>query len=329
MRTMPSRLRRTLSAAIATIAAVVLLAASSPLSQAADGPGDNGKYGVRVLVITMFSGETQPWLSRESLPIQIDVPTANTPLHCSRSGLCVATVGEGKSNAATSMMAILDSPRLDLHNAYFITAGIAGASPKTGTLGFAAWARWVVDWDLGHHLLPETAPGVPYGYLRFDDQTNTNAFRLNDKLINGAYELTKNLPLSDSAEAVDNRSHYAGQAGQHPYVARCDTMTGDDYWNGAQLSEEAQYITGQWTNNQGVYCTTQMEDNATAAALARHGLLDRYLSLRTASDFDQPYPGQSVRDALAHFPGYQPAVDNEYLVGSTVAHYLLTHPSLP
>src|SRR5437016_7337360 len=182
------RMRRTSLAVLAALAAVGLLVGSSPLSQAADGsgPGEDGKFGVRVLVITMFSGETQPWLSHESLPIQIDVPTAPNPLHCDRSGLCVTTVGEGKSNAGTSMMAILDNPRLDFHNAYFITAGIAGTSPKTGTLGFAGWARWVVDWDLGHHLLPETAPDVPYGYLRLDDPTNTNVFRLNDDLVNAA-----------------------------------------------------------------------------------------------------------------------------------------------
>ncbi|MGH3826102.1 MAG: purine-nucleoside phosphorylase, partial [Pseudonocardiaceae bacterium] len=109
------------------------------------------------------------------------------------------------------------------------------------------------------------------------------------------------------------------------YVAVCDTVTGDDFWAGQQLSQTAQYITGLRTDGQGRYCTTQQEDNATATALARHGYLNRYLSLRTASDFDQPFSGQSEADLLATFPGYQPAVENEYLVGATVAHYLLSH----
>jgi purine nucleoside permease len=273
----------------------------------------------------MFPLESAPWLARESLPITTQVPYAAGPLRCASNGLCVATIGEGKSNAAASMSAILDDPALDFRNAYFLTAGIAGTSPQTGTLGFVAWARWVVDWDLGHHELPETAPDVPHGYLPYDDQ-HTNVFHLNEALVNKAFELTKGLPLADSAEAVENRSHYPEQAGRKPFTAICDTVTGDDYWTGAQLSQTAQYIVGVWTKNQGKYCTTQMEDNATATVLDRHGYLGRYLDLRTGSDFDQPYLGQSIQDVLAKFPGAQPAVDNAYLAGSTVAHYLLAHP---
>jgi purine nucleoside permease len=107
----------------------------------------------------------------------------------------------------------------------------------------------------------------------------------------------------------------------------CDTITGDDYWTGAELSETADYITSVWTKNAGRYCTTQMEDSATATVLARHGYLNRYLSLRTASDFDQPYPGQSVQDVLAKFPGAKAAVENAYRVGSVMAHHLMEQPS--
>jgi purine nucleoside permease len=272
----------------------------------------------------MFDGETAPWLAKESLPILVPVPGTYASLHCSRDGLCVATIGEGKSNAATSVTAILDDPRLDLHRGYFLTAGIAGTPPSVGTLGFAAWARWLIDWDLGHHLLPDSAPQVPHGYLPGQD-VGTNVYQLNGPLVDMAYQLTKNLQLHDSPDAVAARGHYPGQTGKKPYVAVCDTVTGDDYWTGRTLSETAQYITDLRTHGQGHYCTTQQEDNATATALARHGYLDRYLSLRTASDFDEPSPGQNVTDLLATFPGYQPAVDNEYLVGSTVAHHLLTH----
>ena len=138
--------------------------------------------------------------------------------------------------------------------------------------------------------------------------------------------LTKNLPLSDSAEAAASRTRFPGQAGRKPFTAICDTVTGDDYWTGARQSQEAQYITSIWTTNQGTYCTTQMEDTATATVLDRHGFLSRYLSLRTASDFDQPYAGQTTQAALATYPAAQPATDNAYLAGSTVVHYLLNHP---
>jgi purine nucleoside permease len=285
---------------------------------------DHGKFPVRVMVITMFAPETAPWLAGESLPVQIQVPGAFTPLRCNDSGLCVITTGEGKSNAAASMTAILDSPRLDFQRAYFVTAGIGGTPPKVGTLGFGAWARWVVDWDLGHHLLPQTAPDVPHGFLP-GDEVGTNVFHLDQKLVDTAYELTKTLSLQDSQQAVEARKHYEGQADKHPFVATCDTITGDDYWAGKELSETAQYITDLRTGSRGRYCTTQMEDNATATALARHGHLDRYLCLRTASNFDQPYPGQSIRELLSTFPGSQIAVDNAYLIGRTVAQHLLSH----
>ncbi|WP_245645197.1 purine-nucleoside phosphorylase [Pseudonocardia acaciae] len=289
------------------------------------GQGAPERFPVRVLVLTMFPVETAPWLARESLPVTIPVAHVRDPLRCAPNGLCVAVIGQGKANAAASVAEILNSPGLDTANTYFLTAGIAGTSPRAGTLGFAAWARWVVDWDLGHHVLPQSAPDIPHGYLPYDDQ-GTNVFRLNQDLVNRAYELTKALPLMDTPEAQENRTHYPGQATQKPFTAVCDTMTGDNYWAGAELSEEAEYITAIWTKNDGRYCTTQMEDSAVATVLARHGALGRYLSLRTASDFDQPYAGQSVRDVLSKFPGAQAAAENAYRVGSAVAHNLLEQP---
>ncbi len=57
------------------------------------------------------------------------------------------------------------------------------------------------------------------------------------------------------------------------------------------------------TDGHGVYCTTQQEDNATLVALTRgaqSGLTDvhRVAVLRSGSDFDRPYPGQSVIDSM-------------------------------
>jgi purine nucleoside permease len=277
---------------------------------------------VRVLVITMFPAETSSWLQHESLPIKLHVPDLGTPIACARNGLCVAIIGEGKSNAVASMWALLDDPNLDFSNAYFLTAGIAGTSPSIGTLGFAAWARWIVDWDLGHHV-----PSVPHGYVPYDDQ-HTNVFHLNDKLVDKALMLTRGLRLSDSPEAVENRRHYAGQGVTKPFTTVCDTVSGDDYWAGTEFSNEAQYITDVWTKGAGEYCTSEMEDSGTATALDRHGYLNRYLDLRTASDFDQPFPGQRVQDLLSKFPGFDIAVKNAYLVGSTVAHFLIENRHL-
>jgi purine nucleoside permease len=69
------------------------------------------------------------------------------------------------------------------------------------------------------------------------------------------------------------------------------------------LGEHARRWTRLLTGGKGVYCTTQEEDNATLNALTRgseSGLVDlkRIAVLRSGSDFDRPYPHQSVLESL-------------------------------
>jgi purine nucleoside permease len=281
------------------------------------------KFQVKVLVFTMFSDETQPWLNNEKWPLTFTVPGAFSKVYCQTNGLCLTTTGEAKSNAGPSATAILLNSQFSFQNTYFLTSGIAGTSPNVGTLGFAAWARWVVDWDLGNHLDPDTVPDVPYGWEP-NTAYGTAVYHLNETLTNLAYNVTKNVPLQDDSTAIAARQNYPGQENQHPYVTRCDTITGDDFWAGQRLSAEAQYITSTLTNNQGTYCTGEQEDTAVATVLQRTGHLDHYLNLRTASDFDQPYNGESMQDLLSTYPGGNIAIANAYLVGSKMAHYLLT-----
>jgi purine nucleoside permease len=315
------------AAALGILAALVVVAVTVSLVSSQRTESSARPFAVKVLVVTMFDGETGPWLQNEKLGRTFTVATMEQPMHCGTDGLCVATIGEGKANAATSMSAILADEQLDLGSAYFLTAGIAGVTPETGTLGDADWANWVVDYEIGgHHVSKETDPTVPFGYEKGDDE-GTTVYHLNQKLVATAYKLTKDLPLADNADAEADRARYAGQAGKKPHVSRCDTVTADDSWTGRAASETAQHVVDQWTNNEGTYCTSQQEDNATATVLAKHGYLDRYLSLRTASDFDQPYTGESTIDALNTFPGGSIAIANAYAVGSAVAHYLVSPPA--
>jgi purine nucleoside permease len=284
-------------------------------------------FPVKVLVFTMFASETRPWLQKEQLPLDFKVPGAYSDMHCSYDGLCVTTTGIAKANAATSATAILRDPRFSFGHSYFLTSGIAGTSPSSGTLGFAAWARYIVDWDQGYQLPPEDAPDIPYGYIP-NTSSGTTLFHLNEKLTHLALTVTSHLKLQDSPEAIANRQKYPGQQKQHPYVTMCDTVTSDTYWSGKQYSDKAQYITNLLTKGLGKYCTTEQEDTAIATVLQRMGYLDHYLNLRTASDFDQPYQGQAIKNLFIAFPGGDIALSNAYLVGSTLAHYLLKHPDL-
>jgi purine nucleoside permease len=311
-------------AAIGIVVGLVAVVVASNLASSYRVRWAAKPLAVKVLVITMFDAETGPWLNNEDLGRTVKVAAAGKPLHCGATGLCVATIGEGKANAATSMSAILADDQLDLTAAYFITAGIAGISPQTGTLGDADWADWVVDYEIGgHHISHDTDPALRFSYARGEDEGST-AYHLSQDLVATAYRLTANVALADSADAQAGRARYVGQAGKKPHVSRCDTVTADDFWTGRDASETAQYVVDQWTNGQGTYCTSQQEDNATATVLAKHGYLDRYLSLRAASDFDQPYAGQSASAALNTFPGAGIAVANAYTVGSRVVDYLLS-----
>ena len=51
----------------------------------------------------------------------------------------------------------LDS-RLDLSNAYWIIAGIAGIDPEDASIGSAVWSSYLVDGDLDHEIDPREMP---------------------------------------------------------------------------------------------------------------------------------------------------------------------------
>ena len=104
----------------------------------------------------------------------------------------------------------------------------------------------------------------------------------------------------------------------------CDTATSDVYFTGALLSEAFENYTALFTNGTGIYCSTEQEDTATLEALVRAAvthLVDfkRVIVMRTASDFDRPYMGQSILDNLVNgFQGFEPSIINIYRAGVKV-----------
>ncbi|OJT02826.1 Purine nucleoside permease [Trametes pubescens] len=252
--------------------------------------------------------------------------------HCTRVGsICQLTTGEAEINAASTITALVLSPLFDLRQTYFLVAGIAGISPKEGTLGTVTFARFAVqvalqyefdareipaDWPTGYvpqgSLVPGTYPQSLYG---------TEVFELNEDLRQAAIKLAKTGTLADDAQSQAYRAHYAnatsfaaGAAG--PSVVACDTATSDVFWSGNLLADAFENATHIWTNGSATYCTTQQEDNGILEALlrgARARLVDfaRVLIMRTASDFDRPYPGQSAEANLFAFsPGFAISIAN-------------------
>src|SRR6184192_4852523 len=118
---------------------------------------DQGRFKVRVLVLTTFDGETQPWLTHEQWPLTFNVSGAHGPVRCQKDGICITTTGSGKSNSGPSLTAILDAPNLNTTSAYFIVAAIAGTPGCwDGRVQGHPWLRWYLPLGgrrrLGHAL---------------------------------------------------------------------------------------------------------------------------------------------------------------------------------
>ena len=82
-----------------------------------------------------------------SIPVP-GLPDEYPAVHCGADRVCLVTVGEGHANAAASIAALAFSRWFDLRHTYWLIAGIAGINPERGTLGSAAWARYLIEWGL-------------------------------------------------------------------------------------------------------------------------------------------------------------------------------------
>jgi purine nucleoside permease len=309
-----------------TLVAALVLAAPALASEPLLAP--------KVLVVTMFSGETKPWLENEALPQKISppgLPKANPDVACSEAGLCVLTTGMGYANAASSIASLVFGGRFDLTKTYFIIAGIAGVDPTEGTLGSVHWARFAADAGLLYEIDGSGAPpGWQAGLHAFDngqEQYGDIVYRLNEDLLQAAYRLSKTVELADDDAAKDYRAKYPElAAAAPPNVTICDTISSDTWWFGTRLAAAMTAHAQEVAGDEAKPCTTQQEDNATLTALKRGadaGLIDfnRVAVLRAAADFDREPPGETAAGSIrARMGGYPIAVANAYRVGAALAH---------
>ncbi|HTY50211.1 MAG TPA: purine nucleoside permease [Steroidobacteraceae bacterium] len=326
--------------AAAPAAAATAAAATAGATTAAAPDPASDPIPVKVMVVNTFSLEAQPWLAALAPRRRVRVPglSADYPdVACTDDGICQVTTGMGHANAAASMMALLLSGRFDLRRTYFLIAGIAGINPAYGTMGSVTWARYAVDVGLTHEIdARERPPSWPDGFFGIGTdgpgekpkfEYRTEMFHLDDGLESRAFTLSRSAQLEDAADAAAYRRHYPfAPANLPPAVTECDTAAGDTFWSGARLGEYAARWTRLLTDGKGRYCTTEEEDTALMNALTRgagEGRIDlrRVMILRSGSDFDRPYPGQSAYDCLIA----QRAVDGAV----HIAAVNLVHAGLP
>ena len=299
---------------------------------------------VKVLIISMFVAEAQPWIDKLALGQAITVPglsPAYPQVHCNADDVCQVTTDMGKANAAASISALVYSGQFDLSQTYFLVAGIAGVDPEQGTTGTAAWSRYLVDWDLSWEIDARERPaGWNTGFLGINTKTpgekppldyGSEVFQLNEALLQKALALSTNATLTDSPTAQAYRAQYAVAPGnQPPRVTQCDAMTGNTWFHGDLLGQRARAWHKLMTDNKGTYCMTAQEDNATYKALQRGaeaGLLDlqRVAVLRTASNFDRPHPGQTAAESQkANSGGFGPSTANLVVAGQPLVTDIVT-----
>ena len=308
---------------------------------------------VKVVVVAMFEigndtgdqpGELQYWVERDHLDRVYPLAAGYHAARMNSDGEMAVLTGQGTAHAAATIMALGLDPRFDLSHAYWLVAGIAGGSPDRISLGSAAWARWVVDGDLGYEIDAREMPAdwttgyIPLRKTRpFEPPAaplDGQMYALNADLAKWAYELTRNTPLDDTDRLKEVRAHFDGASSQKPpAVVMGDEVSGSTYWHG-KLSDA---WAGEWmryfTDGKGEFATTAMEDTGTLQSLrglANAGRVDwnRILVLRTVSNFDQQPRGMSAAESLSHqrigsYSAYLPSLESAYTVGHVVVSEVL------
>ncbi|CAJ2513109.1 Uu.00g012280.m01.CDS01 [Anthostomella pinea] len=306
----------------------------------------------KMFIISMFGPEAEAWYGIpefDILAINITVP-GFSPLypdaHCTANGdVCQLTTGESEINAAVTIASLVRSERFDLTSTYFMVAGIAGVNPEVATICSVTFARYAVQVALQYEFAQSDIPAnftsgyIPQGSTVNDEYPQsiygTEVFEFNQNLQKMAAGFARKATLNDSEAAVAYRANYAAASAYAagaaaPSVVECDVATSDVYYSGNTLSTAFGNYTTLVTNGTGVYCTTAQEDNATGEALLRAAIqklidFSRIIVMRTASDFDRPFPGEAATTNLLYADqgGFEPAVMNIYLAGVQVVTGIL------
>jgi purine nucleoside permease len=310
---------------------------------------------VKVVIVAMFEvgedtgdtpGELQHWVERDHLDRVFPLQAGYHSARMNDEGEMAVLTGTGTAHAASTIMALGLDPRFDLTHAYWIIAGIAGGSPDRISLGSAAWARWVVDSDLGYEIDSRETPSdwtTGYVPLRKTKPFETpvavldgQVFGLNSGLAGWAFDLTRATPLDNPESLKEIGTQFNGAAAQRPpFVTLGDEISGSTFWHGKLADVWAREWVSYFTGGKGQFFTTAMEDTGTLQSLqylSRAGRADfqRILVLRTVSNFDQQPRGMTAAESLARqrigsYSAYLPALEAAYKVGHVVANELLTH----
>jgi purine nucleoside permease len=303
---------------------------------------------IKVVVLTTFEsgadtgdrpGEFQFWAERLPLTKTLTVPGIERPVRYSEDGVLGVVTGM-RGRARESVAALALDPQFDLTRAYWIVAGIAGVDPRAGSIGSAAWARYIVDADPIFEIDDrEIPPDWPYGLYSLNtprpgvkgsaEGSSGMVWKLDAGLTDWAYALTRETPLPDSPALQRDRSRYPEEpvAQRPPFVFIGDALGATRFWHGQRRTQWARDWVKLWTDGQGTFAMTDCEDQGVMDVLSLYGRLGRVdarrvLVLRTASNYSYEPLGQSQAIAFAE-GGAVAGFEAAYRVGSPVVKALV------
>lgn len=312
-----------------TLVVVLLLAMFSGIASASEKGVE-----VKMLVLSMFevgdnsgdfAGEFQHWYERYFDGARAFEITGNpNPLYVNSDGVAGTVTGIGKARAAATLTAILSDPRFDFSNTYFMVSGCAGGPPSRTTLGSVVLCNAVVDYELGHSWKESDGKSGESTFMVMDSMKESGYFELDTELVERVSELVAGVELEDSTRAAFYRLLYNDEeARSKPSVQKGVSVTGDSYWHGRGSSRTADDVCSAY--DAGTYMVTQMEDSAFAGVLKAFGKLNRMLVVRDVVNFDQPHPGQTVKESLsASSGGFSIGMTNGFRVGSAIVDNIIS-----
>ena len=312
---------------------------------------------VKVVILTTFEigadtgdtpGEFQYWVERRKMDTIIPLANAFHDIRTDGTGVIATVTGMATANAASSVMALGTDPRFDLSRAYWIVAGIAGINPSRGSLGSAVWADCVVDGDVAYEIDSREIPGswstgvIPWERTKpYEEPRPTDMqqlYLLDPALVDWAVRDTQDIVLDDTPGMKKMRDGYTGfsKAQEPPKIMKGATLSTSRFWEGAMMSKWAEDWVRYWSAGASQYYTTACEDSGIMRALtnlsnAKKIDLNRVLVLRTASDYDQPPPGETPAQSLAtkdspeHLGGFLPSLEAAFRVGNKVVSDIVDH----
>ncbi|MEO1082365.1 MAG: purine nucleoside permease [Pseudomonadota bacterium] len=325
-----------------------LAACSSKGPPDAPAPDELAPIPVKAVVVTMFeigedtgdqAAEFQLWKERRNLDTVFPFPAFHDLHFDSENGVLVMVTGIGTARSTGSVMMLGMDPRFDLSKAYWLVAGISGVDPEDASIGSAAWAEYLVDGDLAHEIDPREMPEEwKHGYFArytkgpLDDtvpEPTGEMFRTNPELTEWAYQLTRDMELPDFESLDETRALYTEHpnAQRKPFVLKGDHLAAMTFWHGEILNDWANDWVKYWSDGDGEFVTSAMEDTGTMQALtwltrAGRADRDRLMVLRTASNYTMPPPGvDAATNLLAEneeYAGLDASLESAYAVGTKV-----------